>query len=136
MAEEKGLAFTMSPPERDQVKGYPVSLRRVLLNLVTNALNHTETGSVTVGAESVGHTEIEFSVTDTGSGIDDRAQQTLFQPFRSAPEGDRTLFSGTGLGLSIARGLVQAMGGEMGFDTEVGKGTRFWFRLPMPTASA
>ncbi len=132
MAEEKGVVLVMSGPERDLANGYPVSLGRVLLNLVTNALHHTEAGQVTVTVRPVSRTVLEFSVEDTGTGIGDDAREMLFQPFRCAPDGSRTLFSGTGLGLSIARGLVEAMKGELGFETEIGRGTRFWFRLPMP----
>lgn len=130
MAEEKGLTLTMDGPQKDQVKGYPVSLSRVLLNLVTNALHHTDEGGVSVEGRRIDHTCLEFCVIDTGTGIADAAKETLFQPFRCAPDGSRKLFSGTGLGLSIARGLVEAMNGEMGYETEVGQGTRFWFRLP------
>lgn len=131
VAEEKGLELTTDIQSVDQVRGFPISTSRVLLNLLTNALHHTSDGYVALTVRRSGRAEVEFSVEDTGSGISEDARETVFRPFRRGRDERRMLFSGSGLGLSIARSLVEAMDGELDFASEVGKGTRFWFRVPV-----
>jgi len=106
----------------------------VLLNLTTNALKFTDEGFIEVAARSSGATEVEFSVRDTGRGINPAALATLYQPFRRAPGRRGYCFSGTGLGLTICRRLVAAMGSELEFDTGPGLGTRFYFQVELPPA--
>ncbi|MDB5029096.1 MAG: histidine kinase, partial [Candidatus Eremiobacteraeota bacterium] len=110
-------------------------LRQVLLNLVGNAVKFTAQGSVTVRAvvESVGPESsivVRFSVTDTGAGIAPDAADRLFEPFRQADQTTRRRFGGTGLGLSISRRIVELMGGKIGFDSSLGRGSTFWFTIP------
>jgi len=102
------------------------------LNLVTNALKYTEEGWVTVSARHVDRETVEFLVRDTGRGIDEESQKTLFQPFRKASDRKGSFFSGSGLGLSIARRLVNAIGSELEYQTKEGWGTTFRFRVQLP----
>jgi len=136
MAEEKGLEVRFAPPAGDHRLGHPQALSRVLLNLTTNALKFTQYGHVEITARAVGLTRMEFSVQDTGPGINPAALDTLYQPFRPGSEGtDRFTFSGTGLGLALCRRLVEAMGSGLEFATEPEVGTRFHFSIDLPPAS-
>lgn len=134
MAEEKGLALRMLPPTTDHRLGPAQALGRVLLNLTTNAIKFTEEGFVEIVAKATDITKIEFSVRDSGDGINPEALDTLYLPFRPAPGGDHLAFSGTGLGLALCRRLVRAMGSELQFETRPGWGTRFFFELDLPPA--
>jgi signal transduction histidine kinase len=135
MAEEKGVSLRIFPADPDQRLGFPVPLSRILLNLTTNALKFTSEGFVEIVAKANGPSKIEFSVRDSGSGIEPEALRTLFHPFRRrSGNGGGYYFSGTGLGLTICRKLVQAMGGELHLETQLGFGTRFFFELDVPPA--
>ncbi len=131
MAEEKQLGLRILPPTGDQRLGHPVALSRVLLNLTTNALKFTDQGYVEVVAKDEDIDRIEFSVRDTGRGIDPATVATLFDPMRRVNGRAGRLFSSTGLGLSICRKLVEAMGSELRVETRLGWGTRFWFALDL-----
>jgi signal transduction histidine kinase len=132
LATEKRIALHASGPEADVRVGHRVAVGRVLLNLTTNAVKFTEQGSVTITCEPRTRTKLEFSVTDTGRGIPPDALPTLFDPFRQRASRSEYAFSSAGLGLSICQQLVQAMGGELKVETELGKGTRFSFVLDLP----
>ena len=134
MAEEKRLTLEFRLPDYDQVVGHPTRLARVLLNLTTNALKFTEDGGVTVAAERLAAHRIEFSVSDTGRGISEEQLGLIFQPFRKSEYRKGHFFSGSGLGLSIARRLVRTMGSELAVQTEIGRGSRFFFPLDLPPA--
>jgi signal transduction histidine kinase len=133
MAEEKGVDVRIISAHPDQRFGLPVPLSRVLLNLTTNALKFTDNGFIEIAARPIDGRRVEFSVRDTGCGIDPAALRTLFHPFRRR-SGPRSgyYFSGTGLGLTICKRLVHAMGGTLQVDTTPGLGTRFYFVLEMP----
>jgi signal transduction histidine kinase len=133
MAEEKELELRFTSAGTDRRLGYPLALSRVLLNLTTNALKFTDKGFVEIAALPTGRTELEFSVRDSGRGINPRAMTTLYEPFRQEDRG--YTFSGTGLGLTICRRLVEAMGSKLELETRLGWGTRFSFRLELPPAS-
>jgi signal transduction histidine kinase len=135
IAEEKGLAVNLSPPDADFRVGHPVALSRVLLNLTTNALKFTNEGFVEVKGTMLGGDRIEFSVRDTGRGIPPQHMATLYEPFRRRQRQAEYAFSGSGLGLSICRKLVEAMHSTMQVETEAGQGTRFYFVLELPRAS-
>ncbi|HEX7050647.1 MAG TPA: HAMP domain-containing sensor histidine kinase [Longimicrobiales bacterium] len=135
LAEEKGLSIRLAPPASDQRLGYPVALSRVLLNLTTNALKFTDEGGVELSARAKGLSRLEFSVRDTGRGIDPEVQSTLYEPFRRAPSRKSYYFSGTGLGLTICRKLVEAMGSKLELESQRDCGTRFFFELDLPPAS-
>jgi signal transduction histidine kinase len=132
IAEERRLAVRVSPPADDQRLGHPVALGRVLLNLTTNALNVTEAGFVEIAAQESGPSTIEFSVRDSGKGIDPQLIDIVYEPARRAVHRRGRLFSETGLGLMMCRKLLAAMGSELQVETRAGWGTRFHFELDLP----
>jgi two-component system, sensor histidine kinase and response regulator len=114
------------------VQGDPARLRQVLSNLLGNAVKFTATGEIVVRATVAekladGSVMIEFSVQDTGIGIDSDDQSLLFQPFTQLDNSMGRRFGGTGLGLAIARQLVELMGGTIGVKSTPGGGSTFWF---------
>ncbi len=110
-------------------------LRQVLINLVGNAIKFTEKGTieirVTPVVEEAGSVTARFEVIDTGVGIPPEVRNRVFDSFTQADETTTRRFGGTGLGTTIARQLVERLGGRIGFDSEVGKGTTFWFELTL-----
>ncbi|HET7923728.1 MAG TPA: ATP-binding protein, partial [Rhodanobacteraceae bacterium] len=136
-AESKGLrlSVTIDPNVRLAVRGDPVRLRQVLTNLVSNAIKFTERGGVHIQvskrAETRDHHEIVFAVRDTGIGIAPDVAAKLFRPFSQADASTTRVFGGTGLGLAICKRLVDLMGGHLGVKSEIGKGSLFWFSVPL-----
>ena len=135
MAEEKRLTMRCVGPEADLRVGYQAALNRVLLNLATNAIKFTNTGSVDVTCKQLDRSRVEFSVKDTGRGIPPHVMSNLFEAFRQRQITGDYAFSSAGLGLSICKKLIAAMGGELGVETELEKGTRFHFILDLPQGS-
>ena len=135
MAEEKRLVVRCVGPEADLRVGYQAALNRVLLNLATNAIKFTNVGSVDVTCRQLDRSRVEFSVKDTGRGIPTHVMSNLFEAFRQRQVTGDYAFSSAGLGLSICKKLITAMGGELGVDTELEKGTRFHFVLDLPQGS-
>ncbi|MBI4502658.1 MAG: HAMP domain-containing histidine kinase [Gemmatimonadetes bacterium] len=134
MVEVRGLQLQIESAEPDQRLGFPRALSRVLLNLATNAVKNTDQGSVTISARPVGGSRMEFSVRDTGRGIEPEEMAHLFEPFHSSHEQDRGHFSSSGLGLAISHKLVSAMGSELKAETSSNRGTRFHFEIELPPA--
>lgn len=132
----KGLKLDMLVPTgiHDVLRGDPTRLRQVLLNLVGNAQKFTEQGGVKIHLaqdESYnGDVTLRISVEDTGIGIAPEDQNKLFQAFVQAEANTTRKFGGTGLGLAICKQLVEAMGGVIWVDSELGKGSTFTFTLP------
>jgi CheY-like chemotaxis protein len=121
------------------VLGDATRIRQVVGNLLSNAVKFTERGSITLRARPIappkdGLVQLRMEVVNTGIGIPAEAQPRLFEMFEQADQGRR--FGGTGLGLAICRRLVEAMGGSIGFVSQVGRGSTFWFDVPMRIASA
>ncbi len=118
-------------------------LRQILLNLVANAVKFTAQGEVVLRA-SVGHADhagnaehvvVRLEVLDTGIGIAPGSSEQLFNPFSQADASTTRRYGGTGLGLAICRRLTEAMGGTLGVDSDLGKGSLFWLELPLARAS-
>jgi signal transduction histidine kinase/CheY-like chemotaxis protein/HPt (histidine-containing phosphotransfer) domain-containing protein len=138
-AESKGLRLTlqMDPAVRLAVRGDPVRLRQVLTNLLSNAVKFTERGSVTLAVTRRGESrtqhELRFEIADTGIGIDKEAR--LFRAFSQADASTTRLYGGTGLGLVICKRIVDLMGGSIGVESEPGRGSTFWFEVPLLKAA-
>jgi CheY-like chemotaxis protein len=134
------LIINVHPDVPASVLTDPQRLRQCLINLVGNAVKFTRVGEIVVevSLESVrdGMSHARFEVRDTGIGISPATLKSLFQPFVQADSSTTRHFGGTGLGLSIVRRLVEMMGGHVGVDSELGKGSTFWFVLPMKLAPA
>lgn len=115
----------------DVLIGDPTRLRQVLLNLMSNAVKFTKHGSIgiisTIDSRSDNRVTIGFQVKDTGIGIPRDVQKNLFTPFTQADSSTTRRYGGTGLGLSICKELVHIMNGDIGVDSENGKGSTFWF---------
>src|SRR5437867_9479475 len=114
IAEEKALALRLVHPVPEWRVGHARALSRVLLNLATNAVKFTDTGFVELTARPIDARRLEFSVRDTGAGIDPLVLRPLYQPVKPAPANGRHQFSSSGLGLAICRKLVKAMGRARG----------------------
>lgn len=140
LAGNKGLAIEAAwkGPESARYWGDPLRLRQMLSNLVSNAIKFTAQGAVRIEATPVTARDqasmLEFSVSDSGIGIGKDQQDLLFKPFSQVDSSNTREFGGCGLGLSITRSLAHLMGGDIGVDSEVGRGSRFWFRVPANAA--
>ena len=110
-------------------------IRQVLLNLVGNAIKFTEHGIVVVNVSADHHSGpvdlVRFEIRDTGIGIAENAKATLFTMFTQADSSMTRRYGGTGLGLAISRRIVEAMGGTIGFQSELSAGSTFWFSIPL-----
>jgi signal transduction histidine kinase len=136
-AERHATDVVVQADDLPMLRGDVASLRRVLLNFATNAVKATRGGSVqlsaTLGSAGAdGHT-VTFAVTDTGCGIAPEDIPRLFRDFGML-ERDGPTAEGTGLGLAICRRLATAMGGEVGVESTLGEGSRFWLRVTLPEA--
>ena len=135
-AEQSGLSFVFEHVSvlPEGVRGDEKRLRQVLLNLLGNAVKFTERGGVALkaGADaSNGHANIfRFQIKDTGRGIPADKLEEIFQPFQQVTDHSRHV-EGTGLGLAITKRLVGLMGGELGVESVPGKGSTFWFTVPL-----
>jgi len=135
-AQEEGLSLLSSvdPNVPQWLRGDPVRLRQILLNLIGNALKFTEAGTVQVRV-ACGTTEsdrllLEIEVEDTGIGISEEAQARLFSSFEQADPTTTRKYGGTGLGLTITRALVEGMGGEITLRSALGEGSTFRVQVP------
>jgi len=112
----------------------PNRLRQLLLNMIGNAVKFSDSGEVTLAVGWTGG-RLAVSVTDQGPGMSADQQALLFRRFSQVDGSSTRKHGGTGLGLAICMGLVQSMGGEIGVESEPGRGSRFFFEVPAPTAT-
>jgi signal transduction histidine kinase/DNA-binding response OmpR family regulator len=135
LAEEKRLKLErrIDPAVSSRRVGDPNRIRQVLINLLRNAVKFTAGGEVAVRVTAVDGGAIRFEVTDTGIGIPEDKKEAVFDSFYQVDGSMSRSFGGVGLGLSISRNLVELMGGRLRLESEVGKGSRFWFDLSLPT---
>ncbi len=138
-AKNLELIVHVHPDVPDRLIGDPQRLRQCLINLIGNAIKFTHRGEIVIEVSCEGDPErplTRFEVSDTGIGIAPHTLASLFQPFVQADSSTTRHFGGTGLGLSIVRRLVEMMGGEVGARSKIGKGSSFWFALPLRPAAA
>jgi len=141
-ADEKGLELLcdVSPEVPEVAKGDANRLRQVVVNLVGNAIKFTDTGEIALTVQleaNEGNTcVLRFAVTDTGIGIPREKLELIFQPFSQADNTTSRKYGGTGLGLTISTRLVTMMGGTLWVESEVGRGTRFYFTARFGLSSA
>ena len=124
------------PPNVPSIRGDPMRVRQILLNLISNAAKFTDEGSITVTAEpttnpTTGVAELLVSVTDTGPGISQEDQNKLFQAFSQVDSSPTRRTGGTGLGLSISQRLISLHNGRIGVSSKVGQGSTFYFTIPL-----
>jgi signal transduction histidine kinase len=133
-AQQKGLALEVNVENSvpAEVMGDPTKISQSLMNLVSNALKFTSRGGIEMAAEVVDH-KLRFSVTDTGIGVPTQARPTLFTAFTQADATMTRKYGGTGLGLAIVKQYIELMGGEVGFISDDGRGSTFWFSVPLQT---
>ncbi len=141
-AAAKGLEFAchVHPHMPRCVHGDPDRLRQILINLANNAIKFTEKGEVVVrlqseAADGSGNSDLlKFSVCDTGAGIPADRLDRLFKSFSQVDASTTRKYGGTGLGLAIARQLTELMGGTIGVESRVGRGSTFWFTANLPVS--
>ncbi|MFN8061532.1 MAG: ATP-binding protein [Vicinamibacterales bacterium] len=137
LARAKGLVVTTSGVDVERrFEGDPTRLRQVLLNLAGNAVKFTETGAVGLAVSYVdapGGPRVHFAVSDTGLGIPEERQSSLFKPFTQIDASTTRRFGGTGLGLVISQRLAHLMGGSIRVESALGMGSTFTLDIPAPS---
>ncbi len=133
----KGLELLSSVESDVQpaVRGDEARLRQVLINLLSNAVKFTDGGEVVARVSTAESGAMRFEIRDTGLGLDGDQQARLWDAFTQADSSTTRTYGGTGLGLTISRQLVERMGGAIGVESAVGRGSTFWFEVPLAPAS-
>ena len=134
-AEQKGVELLTDVDKNvpEVLIGDPTRIRQILVNLIGNALKFTEQGYVklTINVKDTDKSQVLFTISDTGIGIPQQAQEKLFEAFQQAAADTTRKYGGTGLGLNICKQLTELMQGEIWLDSEVGKGTTFSFYIEL-----
>ena len=132
-AEERGIDISVvdTVGQAPMVRADHLRLLQVLINLLSNAVKYNrENGKVTIGVEETAGDMLRIAVSDTGEGIPENKQSELFKPF-SRLGAENSTIEGTGIGLVICKDLIERMDGFVGMESEIGKGSTFWFELPV-----
>jgi signal transduction histidine kinase len=139
LAQQKGLVFEMAlgPGLPEWLLGDSQRLCQVTKELLSNAIKFTDRGKVMLKADwKSSASALRLEVTDTGPGISAAGRKLIFQPFEQADGSLTRRHGGSGLGLAIAKRIVDLMGGRIDFESEPGKGSRFWVEVPLKKAVA
>ncbi len=140
MAQNKGLELICSPDLESfgTFTGDPSRMQQIITNLCGNSIKFTEQGYVEMSSEIIDRkgdeVTVKVAIRDTGIGLDDEVQEQIFNSFSQADSSTTRRYGGTGLGLSICKHLVELMGGEIGVVSKKGKGSTFWFSVPLNVA--
>lgn len=136
VAEKKQISFRVESPEIS-FHGDPHKLMQVIVNLASNAVKFSPENSQVCLAAKLQNDRLEVSVSDKGRGVPESHRKTIFEKFKQVEKSDGKRSSGTGLGLPICKDIIEKHGGEIGVESEEGKGSNFWFRIPVldPEAS-
>ncbi len=137
-AQEKGLALDVKIDRaaKGDFIGDPSRIRQILINLIGNAIKFTQQGHISIDVGQTSEQRMRFCVTDTGTGIEQDVLPTLFQDFAQADSSVTRKFGGTGLGLAICKRLAEMMDGTIGATSTSGKGSVFWFEIPLSKVRA
>ncbi len=141
-AQAKRLDFTtaVAPDVPERVVGDGLRIRQVLINLIGNAVKFTSSGAVAVRASLESHggrrAVVRFQVSDSGIGMTPQQCSGLFEPFSQADVSTTRKFGGTGLGLAISKRLIESIEGQVGVESEPGRGSTFWFSVPLTVVQA
>jgi two-component system sensor histidine kinase/response regulator len=136
-ATQKGLelTFDVDPRAPRALRGDPLRISQIVINYANNAVKFTEQGEIVIRvrleAESGDDLQVRFEVRDTGIGLTPEQQGLLFQSFQQADASTSRKYGGTGLGLAICKRLAELMGGAVGVESAVGRGSTFWFTVPL-----
>ncbi|MBF0574283.1 MAG: response regulator, partial [Desulfamplus sp.] len=139
--QEKGLSliFDVESNLQRDLKGDPLRLGQILLNLTNNAVKFTEKGGILISVKNIKSDDksvfLRFEVKDTGIGLSEEQKGRLFQSFQQADTSTTRKYGGTGLGLTISKSLAEVMGGEIGVDSVLGDGSTFWFTAEFGVAA-
>lgn len=139
LALDKGITLEANLPESLhtlQINNDPECLRRILVNLISNAIKFTKTGEITIFVRQPNTNQVELSVQDTGIGIPPEHLEAIFEPFRQVDQSLTRGHPGTGLGLAITDSLVKAMQGKISVTSQLGEGTTFVVQLPIHAKEA
>jgi signal transduction histidine kinase len=128
MAQEKGLAFEALLPKRIFIYVDPLSIERILDELLSNAVKFTDQGKIMVKVSCENPEEVLTEISDTGCGIPEENREGIWELFKRIETHQKT--EGAGIGLAMARQLVEANGGKIWVKSSVGQGSRFFFTLP------
>lgn len=142
VSKELSLIAFVDPALPHMVRGDSMRIRQILLNLMNNAIKFTDKGEINLrampaknsGLDGKDIVTVHFSVKDTGIGLSRPEVDRLFQPFTQGDGSTTRKYGGTGLGLSISKRLVELMNGQIGLESRKGKGSKFWFTLPLEIA--
>jgi signal transduction histidine kinase len=119
------------PDGSDNITADELRVKQIIINLIANSIKFTEVGSISLGYQIVSENDLEFYVKDTGMGMNEEAIENIFKRYTQANDTIANEFGGTGLGLSISKEFVEMHGGKIWVESELKKGTTFYFTLPI-----